>query len=436
MNILILVFATLCVILFTRKRPIYGLMVYCAIRLLIPSAARIGDFSFNTFVLSLFLLLTILQFVKSFVKYKHNERMYLKAVVGLWLSLILLTFFSPLLPLLFQWGELLQRIGTELLPSILLMYYLQRKKDTVMLCRILVVLALFNSLYGIYTYFAESNPIYEFFNTSTNEAKDLERYATGRFGLTGIAVGIYDDKICMSLIAFLFAMFVFDKEYVNKLLRMIVFCVSLICMLLTTQRSALFCMIVFFAMMLYGRSQKIFKTIIWGIVGVVILGIANIEIINDVVSSILMVFDDKAQSAAGIGGSSSGMRMEQFLNVIKYHDATTMFTGEGYGFTQYYYSTIYDSTRFGLDQRFFGFESFLLGILMNSGIIGVIAWAVFFIVIFNLLKVKQHRPFFAMFIGYMLAILMTDVSGSLYMFFILLVVTYKYYNTVIRNSRI
>ena len=155
--------------------------------------------------------------------------------------------------------------------------------------------------------------------------------------------------------------------------------------------------------------------------------LSNMEIIESFLSSILYLFDDKAQEAAGISGSSSSMRLLQYLNVLEYHNLLTIFTGEGYGFSSYYYTVIHDAKIYGLDDRFYGFESFLVHELMNVGIIGCIVWLLFFCKIFKTLHVRYKLPFMSMFLCYVIAALMTDFSASFYLFFFLVVLNYKYY---------
>ena len=420
MNTIILVIVLCGLIFFTIKRKSYGLMYYFAVRLIIPSSARVGNFSFNTVMLAVLLILTLSHIYTCYREYCKEERQYLNSILGLCIGLLSLTFFSPLLTLSYQWGAFAQLVGTEIVPSILLMYYLMEEDDMKLFCYVVMVFTLYSSAYGIFTYFTSSNPIYEFFNTSQEQMKDLDRYASGRYGLTGISVGIYDDKIAMSLISFLLAMFLFDKEIINEKIRYIVVGITLFNMFLTTQRSALFCYLLFMLYPLLGPDRSVYIKKYLSIIlpiGLVLL-LSDMEIVESFFSSIFLIFDDKAQEAVGIGGSSSSMRFMQYL---------TIFTGEGYGFSSYYYKVIHDSKLYGLDDRFYGFESFLVHELMNVGIIGCIIWILFFCKIFKILHVRFKLPFMSMFLCYVIVALMTDVSASFYLFFFLIVLNYKYY---------
>ena len=429
MNTIILVIVLCGLIFFTIKRKSFGLMFYFAVRLVIPSAARVGNFSFNTVMLAVLLILTLSHIYTCYREYCQEERQYLNSILGLCIGLLSLTFFSPLLTLSYQWGAFAQLVGTEIVPSILLMYYLMEEDDMKLFCYVVMVFTLYSSAYGIFTYFTSSNPIYEFFNTSQEQMKDLDRYASGRYGLTGISVGIYDDKIAMSLISFLLAMFLFDKEIINEKIRYIVVGITLFNMFLTTQRSALFCYLLFMLYPLLGPDRSVYIKKYLSIIlpiGLVLL-LSDMEIVESFFSSIFLIFDDKAQEAACISVYSSSMRFMQYLNVLEYHNLLTIFTGEGYGFSSCYYKVIHDSKLYGLDDRFYGFESFLVHEFMNVGIIGCIIWILFFCKIFKILHVRFKLPFMSMFLCYVIVALMTDVSASFYLFFFLIVLNYKYY---------
>lgn len=429
MNTLILVFVLLGLLFYTLKRPLYGLMYYFTVRMVIPASARVGSLSFNTIMLTVILLLTIAYFYKCYNMYCQQERRLLKSVLVFCFFIILLTFFSPLLSLTYQWGQLFQTVGTEILPSILLMYYLQKNEEVKVFCYVVAICALFSSLYGIYTYATSINPIYEFFNTSLKDSTDLEQYATNRYGLTGISVGIYDDKIAMSLISFLLAMFLFDKEIIKLYTRYMLVGLTIVNMILTSQRSALLCFIIFILIQFWGRNQVKFrkKAILFSVIGGLFLLTIKIEVVDQFFLSIFFLFDDKAQDNINIDGSSSSMRISQLVNIIDYQDVFTIFTGQGYGFTHYYYTVIHDVSIYGTDNRFFGFESFLLRELMNVGIVGMIIWIILLVKVYKILSVHLNIVFIAMYLSYVLVALMTDMSASFYLFFFLIVLNYKYY---------
>lgn len=425
----VLVLLLLLLVALTLRRPVYGIMCYYAIRMVIPSASRVASFSFNTVSLGL-LLLCLLPHIKKYYRTADvRVRAYIKAVCWLVGCLFVLTFFGSI-PLTFQWSALLQMFMTEMLPSILLALFLTKACDYKKFCRLVCVLALFTALYGIYTYLTSDNPIYTMFNTTGEEGYLLEDYATGRLGLEGIAVGIYNDKIALSLICLLLLTFLLDKTTLSKPLQAATLALVFVAMFLTTQRTALFCVGLFFAIMLLFDKQnkpirRYFKAAVCLLVVVAVFSGGGI--IMDSLYSLIYIFDDSMQQRLGIGGSSTEMRMLQFANGFSYLGLGHLLQGEGYSFPSYYYEHIYRSELLGLDPRFFGFESFLLQTLMSSGLIGIVVWFVGLFRMYKALAPVLNVYNIAFFASYFLAIIMTDTSASFYLFFFLLVLNHKRY---------
>ena len=403
-------------------------MCYFAIRMLIPSVARVSSFSFNTIALGFLLLFMLPSLVKMYKRSGGQVHKYIKALVFIFLGLFILTFLGEI-PLMFQWSALIQTFVTEFVPSILLAIYLTRYKDYKTFCNIICVIALIASLYGIYTYVYADNPIYMMFNTSGEEGYDLEEYATGRLGLTGIAVGIYNDKIALSLISLLLLMFLITKTCVNKVLLSTTLLLVFVSMFLTTQRTALFALFLFFIIMFFDKKDKIVKRYLKlsVILLIVITIVSDSDIIRDAFYSLIFIFDDNAQQRLGIGGSSTDMRTLQFLNGFMYLGWDKLLQGAGYNFAEYYYSYIFRRDLYGMDMRFFGFESFLLKTLMGSGIIGIVVWFVGIFKIFKILSPQKAVYDIAFLVAYFIAIAMTDTSASFYLFFFFMVLNSKRY---------
>ena len=211
---------------------------------------------------------------------------------------------------------------------------------------------------------------------------DLIDYANGRMGLSGIAVGIYDDKIACSLVGLVLFMFLVSCDKIKDTLRYGAAVLCIIAVFLTTQRTGLLCAGLFVAIMFLDKrkSNALRKYALIGvIVGVVFLNFFSNKIIDNAIYSILYLFDDGMQQKLGVGGSSMELRAFQYYNGVMYLGKSSLLQGAGFGFPQYYYRFIWNSELYGMDFRFAGFESFTLKILMNSGIIGLLCWGGIFI---------------------------------------------------------
>lgn len=423
----ILLFVIVGLIVFANKRPIYGLMFYFVIRMIIPPSARVFSLSFNTIAL-LFLMISMLPTIKIYYAQRTLlDRKYFHLLKGLFIGLFCLTLISFVVPKFFQFSSLIQTFYTEFIPSILLAIYIKEKEEYKMFCMIVAFIALFTSLYAIYTFYSSANPIFEFFNTTKTVGIDLEEYANDRMGLNGIAVGIYNDKIACSLICMLLSMFIYNIECISKKLRLISLCSSLVALYLTTQRTGLLCFLLFFILTFiyknnYSLGKKLFIGIGFGMIAVLF---ANNKLVNDFFTLILSVFTDNLQNNNSVGGSNSEMRLTQLANCVDYLDIKNLFQGAGYGFATYYYKYIWNIELYGHDIRFLGFESFLFQTIMNSGLIGVYLWGNFFVKLKNELNYNKSKCYACFVLCYVLAILMTDASASLFLFFMLMVLSYK-----------
>lgn len=427
MSTVILIIVLIFLVLTTKKRPINGLFLYFCIRMVIPSTARVLMFSFNTIALVCLLICLLPSLKKRFYHCSTKDKLYVKYSIKLFLMLFALTLFAFMVPKGYQWSGLIQMLGTEFLPSILILIFLCDKKEYEKFCNLIAVMTLFYAIYSIYTYVFSVNPISDFFNTSDKEGMDLIDYANGRMGLTGIAVGIYDDKIACSLIGLLLFMFVIANDKINKILRYSAAVFTLVTIFLTTQRTGLLCSFLFIGIMVLDKRKNnvIRKYSLVGIVLIFIfLSFNSNKIIDNAIYSILYLFDDNMQQKLGVGGSSMELRAFQYLNGISYLGLSNLFQGAGISFPQYYYSYIWNAELYGMDYRFAGFESFSLKILMSSGIVGLFAWTSFFMKVYkNFLSKNVYN--FAFLVVYISAIIMTDASASFYLFFILLILNYK-----------
>lgn len=422
----ILAFMLVALAFCAARRSAYGVMCYYAIRMAVPSCARVFSFSFNTISLCV-LSLIVLPRVMGAYKSDGSARKYIKSVGFIVVGLLVLTPFGNI-PLSFQLSTLLQMSVTEIFPSVLLALCINRARDYRTFCHVVCVMALFTALYGIYTYVTVDNPLYEFYNNSGIDRKDLESYASRRFGLEAIAVGIFDDKLSLSLNCLLLMTFLMNKREVNKPLLFSALVLTSVCMFLTTQRAPLFSLFVFVAIMMFDKKNKVTKKYLMT-AAVLLLAVAFLmenEQVHTFLLSMLYIFNDNVQEDLGNSGSSVAMRFMQLTNVFNYLGLENLLQGEGYGYVcnGYYYKHIFKFEYYGHDERFMGFESFVLVTLMDSGLIGIVIWTVGLFKMFKALTSRTGIYDVAFFLTYVLNIIMTG-SWGLYPFFMLAVLNSK-----------
>lgn len=418
MTLLVLLLVIL--IIATLKNKVYGLAFYFLIRLCIPDTCRVGNLSYNTVSLLIFVVLLIVFYHKSLNCSNSILLKFRKEVFFLFGGIILLSFFAVIVPLGYQYKYLSQFFVTEFIPSFCILLLISSEKEYKLLVRVMAFGALFNCAYGILTFFIDNNPIYD--NLTSISASELAQYdrEEGRFGFTRKAEGIYgkfNGKIMMSLISLIIFTFFYNKNFLSSKFKKLLLSSAFIVSVLTSQRSGLFGIFAFFILII--SRKRIFSLLkkysIFLVLAVfVIIATPQLQGLRDLLSSVIFILDDKKQDQLGTSGSSVEMRLEQF-DMVWAMLSSGFLSGLGYAFDQYrgeFFRFDNDALR--------GLESFFLKILINNGLLGFILWGRF---LYSLLKptykfwhIYDNKYFFSYLLAYFIAILFTDISGSFFLF--------------------
>lgn len=437
----------LIIILFasTIIRPAYGLMVYSVIRLCIPHSARFLGFSLNSIVLAIIIVLSLPVMVKKIHSLEYIQKFFIKNNIQ-YLSVILFLIFvssiTAVVPFAFQFSTFAQFIYTEVLPSILFMLFFLDKKDYKSLNYVLAICVLLTTSYSIFTFLTSTNPLYEMLSTTTDDIQ--ENAAKGRADLLGVGVGIMNNKITTSLISLLYFVYFWNKRAVIGFwLHVPVLVLSLIGILLTLQRSAIVCLLLFILYVIAKGGYKK-KHLIWGgatVLFLLIIGYAYFSQYGDFdlfFLSTIYFWNDSYQDKIGVSGSSVGMRWTQLKTTFELAGFNIL---EGLG---YHYSTYFDTelnlSNTSLGEKMMGFESIVFKEITSSGLIGLLA---FFMLLYRQSKlmvkwlIKNKKAYYIAFVGsYLLAIIMTDHSGTIYLFYIFLclnIIYSRYYDVEIKR---
>lgn len=423
---ILLLFLLILLTVASIKKPIYGFMVYMAIRLCLPSSIRVSNFSYNTIAFLLMFILVAPYCIKRFRKVDVWQlrfvRILTRFVCGLFV-LSIISAFIGVVPWPYQLSKMMQMVYTELLPTIILVLILD-KKYVSLFNTVLACCAWFSLLYAFFTFVSQSNPLYEMFYSGEEEM--LEAAANSRSGmLEGVAVGIYNNKISMSLISMLYFIYFFNKIQMGRLLVGGVVVLAFIITILTSQRSAILAEIIFIVYMLLKSKVDIRKLLVSSLLigGVIVFASIYFDQFKEfgkVLKATILVFNDKAQQDLGVGGSTMELRIQQFSSVFEFIKSYLL-QGMGYGFSAYFYEVIWDVKVYGLRDDVAGFESILLQILASSGIIGLYVWWKMFhrlrkTQISKCVKSLQKDYINAFMFAYLFAVVLTDASGSKYLF--------------------
>lgn len=117
-----------------------------------------------------------------------------------------------------------------------------------------------------------------------------------------------------------------------------------------------------------------FKTFFWGLVGIVVVIGIVLFILPDYWLFILSITDDTLAQ-----GSSINLRFDQFIGCINSIKDNPLF-GNGYGWTGWYRTTI------GRHPVMLSFESSLIQILCDNGIVGLALWVSMVVLILKSIK--------------------------------------------------
>lgn len=418
----------------TLTKPSYGIMVYLVIRLCIPMSVRFMGFSLNTLALGVFIIVTLGRIVHM-KNLASVQKRYVRTVLNYVLITILLAIISSItavVPIDVQIKNILQYAFTELMPSVVLVLFLYDStiekslyidKTIYKVNYVILFCAFFSTSYAIYTFFSLSNPIYEILATSGVELDNINSDVSRGGMLEGTGVGILNNKISMSLTSLLFFTFFWGNKIIGRYSRILILILSAVSILLTSQRSAILCMLLFLTIELIRGNHMwkrfmFFATIVSFLYLAVFFFFNQFNQLSNVFVAVLFIWNDSLQSELGVGGSSMSMRYEQLLAVIDIVDVHIL-EGLGYGFHEYYYDVLKQGDSY-MAGKLLGFESILFHQYSNSGFIGIVALLKLY---YNTLRMQFSKDadslYYVIFTGsYFLAAIMTDISGTSYLYFL------------------
>lgn len=418
MIVLLLLYIIL--VITTLRKADYGLACYFVIRLCIPPTCRLFDLSFNTICLVTYVLLFVLFYLKNISLNTYLFKTINKNIFLLFNGVLLLSFFALIVPIDFQLKSLFQLYITEFMPAVLLLLVVRTRKQLNHIIIIIAYAALFNCVYGILTFFVDNNPIYD--SLSSVDIDELYAFnrEEGRFGFIRKAEGIYgklNGKISMSLMSLLFFTFFYNKDIKNKGLKNLLLFSAILVNVLTTQRSGLFGIIIFCAIVINIKQLLQYLKTAWVVLLIIIIAIIlvpQLQGFRDFIVATVFIFSDTKQMELGSSGSSIAMRLDQLSTVWEMIKMGAL-QGLGYSFSQYRVEFSYYN-----NDSLLGLESFLLKLLIEIGLIGMTLWIYFFYKMFNLTYKLQNKyrnkSYIAFLLSYIIVIVITDTGGTLFMF--------------------
>jgi O-antigen ligase len=415
-----------------------GFALVVAWRLIIPPIARVDmgplELSLNSWLT--LMLLSVLMFNVIFrknVTISSQNKFLVPSLKWLFIGLFIISIFSIQLTFGARVSSLIQTIYTEVSLALIAWYIFDNEKDFRALNTVLLLATLVICLYGFYCYLTLSNPLISLMNVLFVQDKDaLGLMDEQRGGLAGRIQGTMSHPLTWGgACVLLFFYFLQNTKPIKVLFRIGIILMLLANVLFSGSRSALLALIVGLVYFVVISEYKVKVRIIkYGVIGFFVLVVSIYQIpalskYQGFFESTVFFWDDSAQASTGIKGSTTQLRLTQLAGAFDMIKEAPL-VGLGPGYIKYYSAT------FGVHPVMMGFESIVFSALVETGILGLILWGVFFLSLLKLIKkgkalfgkseLYNPKVLFIYCLAYILFIVFTGVQNTLYLFLVLYVI--------------
>lgn len=372
-----------------------SLYLYLAYLLLVPYLKiHLFGLTIGYNLVNLILLFTFLHQSLLGKKYPHNIKI-ISPFLFLFTFLILFALFGcdkmPLNMQLKYWLE--SFLGTCIIPFIFWNIY-KIDKRIVIDYKVIIILSISIAIiYGLFLMQLNGiNPytsfLGKFFDISADAAANYSKEQSRiRFSTAGKIQATMGHPMTWALhLSFLMVMFfaLLSVEKNKKYLVLLFFCA--VSLLFSGVRTGIAALIIGSIYYLY-RNRQI-KTMFWS--GILILLSYFVIMSDNDLTNLFTSFIDVDGTKSDVSGSSIQYRLAQLQGVVDEIKGSEL-TGNGYGWNVYFLS------RYGNHPVIGCWESLFFVVLNNSGIIGMIIWSIFFVLLFSqnrkLVKIKNHITF-------------------------------------------
>lgn len=368
--IIISVFVIACLV-----KPIYGVALFFAIRILIPECARIsGSISLNTFLIFVLFLF----FVKDLFLNNRpfEDRSLLRNYLGFSFASLICLVFSNYTDISYQFNSIVQFFITNMLIGILAAYYIKNQRDVKIVITVLTYSVFITCIWTVIAFSIKSNPYVDFFNVFFNYRQD-KLFDESNLMMRGLYASsgtfVHANGIGYFLpITFAFYFFILKIKY--RQVYFILLVLISVSIFLCTKRSAIIALIGFLVAFFVFSSYSIKKVkyiliFLCALVTFVLVVefVPSLSNLKRFVESSVFFWDDNLASNYGIGGSTFSMRLMQIMYpFVEIKD--NLFFGNGFGWTSLYL----------INNPFhpilFGFETIIAQVVVTMGISGVFLW--------------------------------------------------------------
>lgn len=398
--------------------------------LIIPkNASIIGGIKFNIIVLVIITFITLIK--RKSISTSKNP-LFICSIFYFTYSSILILFCKDI-DFISQTAFLIKKCIEMFWIGLLLWDILNQKEDYIKFAKLLYITFFCLSCYGIFEYFTKTNIYMDIFIKSfPDNIVDATSFINEQRGfISGRIQGTMEHPLDWGQILSVFFMFfLLLNELFTKKQIIILETLLFTNIIFTGSRSAIVPVVLFFSFYLFLYFHK-HKTKFISILAFLTIGlfIAPNNIVDEktqnTLKALIFFWDEDASKEAEIGGSSISLRFKQLDEAI-YAVDNKVYHGFGYGYVSNMEEDHY------LRHFLLGFESIVLKILVEQGIIGLLCYIIlFFIFIKRISKVPfksiQTKKLVTIFIlSYLTAIILTGERRSFQLFFFLLLFIIRY----------
>lgn len=354
----------------------YQLILYTLLKITIPDSIIIPGLVFMP--ITRFMLLSIL--LQFFIKYKINQIFFeiKKEKILQMISFIIIYLLINYILNINNEVRLFEVLSTIIEDLLLFIIYYISFKDIKIIktyYRAILITMSIVVVYGTFEYITGLNPFASIVSQSSAKNSIIGQHYT-------LLSSQFDNKIrsiywhsvvysffLLMLIPLLFISFSNERRKTRKLIISIFLFLSIFNFAIVNSRSAYlgFVVMIFFYFFLLRDVKKTFFIFFFLILATVIF-IDTFSLFKDDLFSVVFLWND---SYAVSGRSSVNMRFEQLNGAISYFSKSPII-GNGIGTASYLNST-------QIDNSLRGNESFMIKLLIDQGLIGIILYAAFFI---------------------------------------------------------
>lgn len=437
------VFISLIIIVFiaSLRNLALGVSLTIAVRLLVPPFVRVQigpyDNSLNT---TLIIVLLIFLLYDLFFKKNKIEKMIpvLKYTIIIYcLYLFCSIIFATSVSYQQQISGTIKFIMTELILGCIAWYAFKNIKDIKSFFIIFSFAIIIAGSYGIFTYIIKLNPYISFINLIYNVEMDATSFIEEQRGvIAGRIQGTQAHALIWGQlhVIILCFLFLFRKKLNNGIYLLLVIIVILNAFL-SGSRAVIISMLASISFFILGSKIYLKRKYIIGFIIIapiflfVFFSNKQFQDFSDTIKSAVFFWEESKNTNVEIKGSSISMRTDQ-LNETFYQlnkENSTLF-GLGEGWIQNY------NAKYGSHPILHGFESIFFHITTQKGIIGLLAFFIFYLNLYKITwrKTKQIKDTCNLylvngyFVSFLLSIILTGIQSSIWLFFVLIVIYLKY----------